>query len=188
MPLKKKKAKTKSRKDSISLPFLIQTLVSIQSALVGIDKESSAKTEALSAVSENINVIAEMMKHFHDQNVRDGAKIIDLEGEIKSLHGEIKLLDKDSDIKEIKFAIQKAEASLAELKIIKQVKEDLEETKEVKSGKWNLISFVGEFVNGLKNLKMVLIVILVILLFVSSLIYGPSVIQTFIDIVKKILA
>jgi len=185
MTVKKAKKKPTNRV-GVSTDFLVQTLASIQSALISIDKQSTAQTEALVGVSENINIVAEMMKHFHEQNIRDGEKINSLEFKIQVLHSDLQLLNNDSDIKEIKFAIQKAEANLSELKTIKQVKDNFERDKDIEKGQWNFVTFIKDLVSGLNNVKTILMVVLIIIMLIASLIYGPSVIQIFLDILKKL--
>jgi len=175
-----------AKKETTSTEFLIQTLASIQSALSSIDKESTAKTEALNAVLENINSMADMMKHFHDVNTADSAKIVELGGIIKTL--EAHLDGADTDLKEIKYAIQEVNKNLLELKIIKQTKEEVEknqeEEKKEEPKKLNLFGLFKKVLEILSNLKTIAIVVLIIVLLIASLIYGPSVLQTFFEIFK----
>ena len=175
------------KQDGITTEFLIQTLASIQSALSSIDKESSAKTEALGAVLENINGMADMMKHFHDVNTADSAKIVELGSVIKTLQAH--LAGADTDLKEIKYSIQKLSDNLIELKTIKQTREELKEEikadkKNEEPKKFSFFAFIKKFVEILSNLKTILIVALIIILLVASLFYGPSVIQIFLEIFK----
>jgi hypothetical protein len=187
-----KKTKT-VKKDPISTEFLIQTLASIQAALSSIDKESVSKTEALNAVLDNINSMADMMKFFHDQNLHDANKLVQLSSDITDLRSDIKLIVYNDDIKEIKYALQELNKNLAELKVVKQTKEEImedEKAKEAKKGegkddkKFNFFSFIKKAIEILSNLKTILIVVLIIILLVGSLFYGPSVIQTFLEIFK----
>ena len=177
------------KKETISTEFLIQTIASIQSALSSIDKESTAKTEALSAVLENINSMAETMKHFRDSNTTDSAKIAELVGLIKTL--EAHLDGADTDLKEVKYAIQKLNENVLELKTVKNTKEDVEQRqaeedkkKSEEPKKLNLFGLFKKAVEILSNLKTILLVVLIIVLLIASLIYGPSVLQTFFEIFK----
>lgn len=193
MPTKKIKPKKPTKAQTVSNEFLIHTLASIQAALTSIDKEASAKTEALNAVLENINSMADMMKLFHDQNGKDAAKIIELDSEIRALRTEARLLNNGDDIKEIKYKLEKINDEklqgisndILALKTIKETKEQLKNSDEGPK-KWNIFTFLKELVAGLNNVKTILLIVLVIIMLVASLIYGPSVIQTFIDILKKI--
>lgn len=192
-----KKAKPKRvRKSTVSTEFLVQTLASIQSALASIDKESSAKTEALGAVLDNINGMAEMMKLFHDQNIRDANKILELDGEIRALRTETRLLNSGDDIKEIKYKIekmsdeklQKISDDILAMKTARETKAEIKNQEDNDGPKrWNLFTFFKDLATGLNNVKTILIVVLVIIMLIASLLFGPSVIQTFVDILKNVI-
>ena len=177
------KKKKPTKKDYASTEFLIQTLASIQFALSSIAKESSAKTDALDAVLENIKSMADMMKHFHDVNAAATSKIVELESVIRNL--ETRLLAADTDLKEIKYAVQKVNENLFELKTVQQTKEEIKAADKAEPKKFNFITFVRKIVEALSNVKTILIIVLVIVLLVASLLYGPGVVQTFIDVFKE---
>ena len=185
MVLKNTKSKP-VKMESVSTEFLVQTLTSIQTSLITIAKEADANTEALGAVLENINSMADTMKIFHDQNGKDASKIIELDSEIRALRTETRLMNNDADIKEMKAKLQKIADDILEMKTVKTTKEEIQNVvTDEGPKKWNILNFLKDLAVGLSNVKTILIIIAVIILFVSSLIYGPSVIQTFIDILKK---
>lgn len=195
MAIKNKKPKKPTKAQTVSNEFLIHTLASIQSALTSIDKEASAKTEALNAVLDNINGMSDMMKLFHEQNIRDATKILELDSEIRDLRTESRLLNSGDDIKEIKYKLdkisdeklQKISDDLLSLKTIKETKEEIKnESVDEDHKKWNVLTFFKDLIAGINNVKTILIIVLVIIMFVASLVYGPSVIQIFLDILKKI--
>lgn len=184
MPTKKKAVKKES---PVSVEFLIQTLASVQSALTSIEKESSAKTETLGELSENIMLLSEMLKNLHDQRIKDSEKLLELQSQIKILQTEIQVLNKEADIKEIKYTLQQTNSNLLELKAIESTKKDLQKGNGGKNQS-KVLTFFHDLLSNLSQIKTIVIAVLLIIILITSVFFGPDAVHILIDIVKKMVS
>ena len=179
MPTKKTK-----KSEPVSVEFLIGTLASVQSALTSIAKESTAKTDALGALSENLNIMSEMLKNLHDQRIHDSEKVVEMSNQIKILQSQ---LENNDDVKEIKYSIQQLSKDLLELKTVEITKKKLNEPA-VDKKKWKLFAFIQDVLGGLNHLKSILIIVLLIIILITSIFFGPDAVSVMMDIVKKMIS
>jgi hypothetical protein len=185
MPLKKR---TTKKSEPVSIEFLIDLIASTQASLKNFERESIDQAEALSALSDNITIMGEMLKNLHVQKNRDAEKIIELGNQIKILQTETRLLNKDDDLKEIKYALQQLNTNLSELKTIEQTKDALKEKAPVEKKKWKPLAFLQELISGLNNLRVIVMVVLLIVILITSIFFGPDAVSIIIEMAKKLFA
>jgi len=187
-------ADNRRKTDPVSIEFLVNTLANVQSALSNIDKETSEKTEAILAISENLNSITNMLKSMNDSNIREDDKINEIIREAKvlrvsldktalQLENTFSILanEKNSDLKEIKYSLQDLNKNF--IALVSELKARNSEPEE----KVGVLQNVLDFLNGLKNLKIILIVICLIISLLLTVLYGPDAAEIIIGFVKKLV-
>lgn len=185
MPTKKR---TTKRRGPVSIEFLIDLIASTQSSLKNFERESTDAAEALSALNENMTIMGEMLKNLHVQKAKDAEKIVELANQLRILQTETRLLNKDDDLKEIKYTLQQLNASVSELKTIEQTKDSLKEKAPVEKKKWKPLAFLQELITGLNSLKVIVLVVLLIVILITSIFFGPEAVGVIIEMAKKLFA
>lgn len=186
--------KNRRTTDPISIEFLVNTLASVQTALSNIDKETSEKTEALYAISETISTISENLKSINESTIREDDKINSLIQEVKvltvtldksalQLENTFEILsnEKNSDLKEIKYALQDLNKNFVAL--VAGLK-SREPAKEEKKG-W--LKALIQIVNGIKNLKLIVLIVLMITVLVFTIFYGTDAAGLLWEFFKKLI-
>jgi chromosome segregation ATPase len=182
MPTKR----TTKKREPVSIEFLIDLIASTQASLKNFERESTDQAEALSDLNENIAIMSEMLKNLHIQKTKDTEKIVELANQLKILQTETRLLNKDDDLKEIKYTIQQLNANVSELKTIEQTKNSFNEKAPVEKKKWKPLVFLQELISGLNNLKVIVLVVLLIIILITSIFFGPDAVDIIIDVAKKL--
>jgi hypothetical protein len=203
---------SEDKNDIMSPAFLLNTLVSLNTALTSIEKEVSQKSDTLYELSGNLRIVAEALKSMKEgiekgniniSEVKDVIKDVDASMGKHDVYVATKLDGFSRDISEVKSSLIKANAELMEIKsklsliylqgreretveIRKGVEaaEEQEEKKEKKQG-WfkNVITFLGAL-SGLKNVNVLLIIILFVVLILSGLLFNKQFVDVIISIIK----
>jgi hypothetical protein len=161
------------KKEFVLDEFLIKTIVSLQSTLATIEKDSDQKTDLLHDLADSMTAVTYNMKEAKDKLEKTSDNQFKVLESILRIKSHIDLVDAKFEsenaqtiehLKEIKYAVQQFEKKLIELK-------NAEVEKKKKSDIGTMIDGIWE---ALKNVRIIFIILLILALIFSVLVGGHS--------------
>lgn len=167
------------KKEFILDEFLIKTIVSLESTLATMEKDSDEKTDLLHDLADSITAIAYNMKELKEKADRNEHDIAKMTATIENVRTCLNIvearLESDNNlveghVKEIKYAVQEFEKLLIALK---------HDTKNIQKKSFD---FGGAW-DAIKDVRWIFIIALLIVLILSAMVGGAG---SIIEILKAI--
>jgi ABC-type antimicrobial peptide transport system permease subunit len=183
--------------------FLLDTLVSLQTTLSSLDKDSAEKTEMIATISDNLHAIAFAMKEIREKQAKQDIYTHEIIQTLGLLGSKLDILtskvesEVNTHIKETKYAIQSLKDYFHEIRLenkVAAIENKKSEKKKKQEGdgeegkKFELSSFFSNLWEAIKNIKTILMIILALSLVITGIITGGSVLGSVLEAIKHIFS